>query len=191
MEKKLYCSPDKKMCGVCAGIADYFNVDPTIIRIAAALIGIYTAIIPALIVYFVMALIMPKAPDNYYQLFCNTSKKLTKSYDKKIAGVCGGVAERFNLDPTIVRVLFVLLVVLLGSGLLAYIACAIIMPPCDDFSQTYNYNQPPYGQGNPYGQGAPYGQGNPYGQDGQSAAQSGPFNAPPQNNEANNPENNG
>lgn len=56
-------------------------------------------------------------------------KRLCRSrVNKKIAGVCGGIAEYFNIDPTLVRLGWVLLSVLGGSGLLAYIICAIIMP---------------------------------------------------------------
>ena len=46
MQKKLYCSPQKKLCGVCAGIADYFNIDPTIVRLIAVEIAFFTAIVP-------------------------------------------------------------------------------------------------------------------------------------------------
>ena len=56
-------------------------------------------------------------------------KKLYKSNtDKKIAGVCGGIAEYFNIDSTLVRLGWVLFSLLGGSGLLAYIIAAIIMP---------------------------------------------------------------
>ncbi len=55
-------------------------------------------------------------------------KKFTKSDNKKIAGVCGGIAEYFNIDPTIVRVLWVLAVVFAGFGLLAYLILWILMP---------------------------------------------------------------
>ena len=56
-------------------------------------------------------------------------KKLYKSNtDKKIAGVCGGIAEYFNIDPTLVRLGWVVFCALGGSGLLAYIIMAIIMP---------------------------------------------------------------
>lgn len=56
-------------------------------------------------------------------------KRLTKSSaDRKLAGVCGGIAEYFDIDPTIVRIAWVLLCCLGGSGLLAYIICAIVMP---------------------------------------------------------------
>jgi phage shock protein C len=60
-----------------------------------------------------------------------TSKRLTKSStDRMIAGVCGGLAEYFDLDPALVRVGYVLLSVLSAAfpGLLVYIILAIIMP---------------------------------------------------------------
>jgi len=55
-------------------------------------------------------------------------KRLTKSYDRKLCGVCGGIAEYLNIDPTIVRLIWLLLVLCAGTGVLAYIIAAIIMP---------------------------------------------------------------
>ena len=56
-------------------------------------------------------------------------KKLTKSENQKmIAGVCGGIAEYLNVDVTIVRLIAAVLVLACGSGLLAYIVAAIVMP---------------------------------------------------------------
>ena len=56
-------------------------------------------------------------------------KRLYKSSkEKMIAGVCGGIAEYFNIDPTLVRLGAVVLCVAAGSGLLAYIVAAIIIP---------------------------------------------------------------
>lgn len=48
--------------------------------------------------------------------------------DKKIAGVCGGIAEYFGIDSTIIRILWLISIVVYGSGLLVYIIAAIIMP---------------------------------------------------------------
>jgi phage shock protein PspC (stress-responsive transcriptional regulator) len=48
--------------------------------------------------------------------------------DRKIAGVCGGLAEYFDLDPTLLRVVWVLLVLFAGTGLLAYIVMWIVVP---------------------------------------------------------------
>ena len=57
------------------------------------------------------------------------NRKLYRSKsDKKLAGVCGGLAQYFNLDATLIRVLFVLLAVLGGSGLVLYVAMWIIVP---------------------------------------------------------------
>ena len=56
-------------------------------------------------------------------------KKLYKSStDKKLDGVCAGIAEYFNLDPTLIRVGWVLFSLLGGSGVLAYIICMLIIP---------------------------------------------------------------
>ena len=56
-------------------------------------------------------------------------KKLYKSTtDKKIDGVCAGIAAYLNLDPTVVRIAWALRVALGGTGILAYILCMIIMP---------------------------------------------------------------
>ena len=56
-------------------------------------------------------------------------KKLYRSRtNKMIFGVCGGIAEYFNVDPTIIRLLWVVLTVAKGLGLLAYIVCAIVIP---------------------------------------------------------------
>ncbi len=54
-------------------------------------------------------------------------KKLYRSTENRvIAGVCGGIAEYFDIDPTLVRLAWVLFCVLGSSGLLAYIIAAII-----------------------------------------------------------------
>ncbi|MBQ9767578.1 MAG: PspC domain-containing protein [Lachnospiraceae bacterium] len=57
------------------------------------------------------------------------NKRLTKSRtDRKLCGVCGGLAEYLNLDSTVIRLIMVLLVVFAGTGLLAYIIAALVMP---------------------------------------------------------------
>jgi phage shock protein C len=56
-------------------------------------------------------------------------KRLYRSRDERMfAGVCGGIAKYFDVDPTLVRVFFVIFGLAVGSGLLAYIVLAIIMP---------------------------------------------------------------
>jgi len=54
-------------------------------------------------------------------------KKLVRK-DKKIFGVCGGLGDYFDIDPTIVRILFLLALLGFGTGLLLYIILALVMP---------------------------------------------------------------
>ena len=60
------------------------------------------------------------------------SEKVKKLYrstkNRMLGGVCGGIAEYFELDPTIIRVLFVLFSVFAGGGILAYIILWLIIP---------------------------------------------------------------
>ena len=56
-------------------------------------------------------------------------KKLYRSKtDKKICGVCGGLAEYLNVDSTVIRLLWVLATLFVGCGLLAYIVAALVVP---------------------------------------------------------------
>ncbi len=56
-------------------------------------------------------------------------KKLYRSEkNRMIAGVCGGIAEYFNIDPTLVRLGFVALSFMFGGGVMVYILAAIIIP---------------------------------------------------------------
>ena len=48
--------------------------------------------------------------------------------NKKIAGVCGGLGEYFGIDPTIIRVIWIVFSLMAGSGVLAYLICWLIMP---------------------------------------------------------------
>ena len=57
------------------------------------------------------------------------SKRLYKSRDDRmLSGVCGGIAEYFDIDPTLVRLGWALFCALGGSGILAYIVAAVIIP---------------------------------------------------------------
>jgi phage shock protein C len=57
------------------------------------------------------------------------TRRLTRSRtDRVIAGVCGGIGHYFGVDPVLVRIAFVILTVLGGSGLLAYLVGWVLMP---------------------------------------------------------------
>ena len=69
-----------------------------------------------------------------YQYFISSNRGRTNgrihksARDKKLAGVCGGVAEWLGVDPTIVRLVWALLVCGWGCGLVLYLLCAVILP---------------------------------------------------------------
>lgn len=58
--KRLTRSNNKIVAGVCAGIAEYFNIDPTVIRAGYALLLCITAFLPLLVAYFVLCIIIPQ-----------------------------------------------------------------------------------------------------------------------------------
>lgn len=59
-------------------------------------------------------------------------RKLYRSTtDKMVAGICGGIAEYFDIDSTIIRLIWILLFIGAGSGIIAYIICWIVIPKRD------------------------------------------------------------
>ena len=56
-------------------------------------------------------------------------KKLYRSTNnKKLAGVCAGLAKYMNVDVTVIRLIWVLVALFVGAGLLAYLVCALVIP---------------------------------------------------------------
>lgn len=81
----------------------------------------------------------------------NASNRLYRSTtDKVIGGVCGGLGNYLNIDPVIVRVLFVLLAIFGGSGVLVYIILWIVIPEeVYTFGNPESTNEPPAPEENP------------------------------------------
>lgn len=67
----------------------------------------------------------------------NEPKKLYRLDHGMLAGVCGGIAEYFNIDPTIVRLVWAALALVWGTGVILYIAAAIILPRKSDVYPGY------------------------------------------------------
>ncbi len=59
---------------------------------------------------------------------------LRSSTDKVIAGVCSGLGHYMGIDPTVIRVIWALTCVLAGTGLLAYIICALLIPSDETYT---------------------------------------------------------
>ena len=62
-EKKLTRSTNKVLAGVCGGIAEYFEIDPTLVRICYAALSIFTAAFPGVLLYIIMLILMPQGND--------------------------------------------------------------------------------------------------------------------------------
>ena len=60
-EKKLMRSANKMLAGVCAGMAEYWDVDPTVVRVVYAALTVFSAGFPGVLLYIIMALLMPQA----------------------------------------------------------------------------------------------------------------------------------
>ena len=66
---------------------------------------------------------------NFVKTIIDMAKRLTLSTtDKKIGGVCAGVAQYFDIDPLIVRIIWLVLAVCYGVGLIAYLICWFLLP---------------------------------------------------------------
>lgn len=123
-----------KLAGVCAGIAAYFELDVTVVRLAWVILSIVPGMILGGVLAYVAAwLLMPEPAVAGAASARGPQKRLRRAAtDKKIAGVCGGVAEFFEVDSTAVRLLWAILTVLPGAivcGLLAYVLAWLVMPP--------------------------------------------------------------
>lgn len=57
--KKLYRSSDRIVAGVCGGIAEYFDIDPTLIRVAYVVLSLFSAAFPGLLLYIILMILIP------------------------------------------------------------------------------------------------------------------------------------
>ena len=120
-----------RIAGVCAGIAEYFDTDVTLVRLA----WVVLSIVPGGFIGGIVAYIAAWAivPDASVAADVDTGvHRLTRStVDRKVAGVCGGLAEYLHVDSTVVRLVWAVLTVVPGAivlGVFAYLVAWFIMP---------------------------------------------------------------
>lgn len=58
-------STDKVLAGVCGGLGNYFNIDPTIIRVIYVLLTVFSAAFPGVVAYIILALVIPQEPPTF------------------------------------------------------------------------------------------------------------------------------
>jgi len=119
-----------RIAGVCAGIAEYFDTDVTLVRLAWVILSIVPGAIFGGVLAYVIAWII--VPDSSAPATSSGGARLTRSVvDRKIAGVCGGLAAYFGVDPTVVRLVWAVLTVVPGCivlGVVAYLGAWFIIP---------------------------------------------------------------
>ena len=59
--RRLTLSPDAKLAGVCGGLANYFDIDPTVVRVAYLLLTVFSAAFPGIVLYLIRWAVLPKA----------------------------------------------------------------------------------------------------------------------------------
>lgn len=126
--KKLYkCRWNRKVAGVCGGVGQYLNVDPTLVRIIFLILLFPTFGVMALL-YLLGWWLMPEGPKAYVEV---KGKKLFRSRkNRMIGGVCAGFAEFFGIDATIVRLTTVVIGIFTGffPAIIVYICSLFIIP---------------------------------------------------------------
>ena len=120
-----------RVAGVCAGLAAYFETDATLIRLAWVVLSIVPgAVIGGIIAYAAGWVLMPASA--VVPVHITVSRRLVRPVaERRIAGVCAGLAQFSGIDPTVVRVLWVVLSLYPGAivgGLLLYVVAWMIIP---------------------------------------------------------------
>ena len=122
---------DRQVAGVCGGLSVYLGLDSALVRILWIVLSIVPgAIVFGLIAYLAAWVLMPEASTD--RTSAAPGRRLTRSRtDAKLAGVCGGVAEYFDVDATPVRLLWAVLTIFPGAivcGVIAYVVAWLVMP---------------------------------------------------------------
>ena len=121
--KKLHrMTQDSKIAGVCGGLGAYFDIDPVFFRLFFLLSILFGGL--GALAYLVMWIMVPAQEGARRE---GHLLRLSAT-DRKVAGVCGGLGEFFDLDPLLFRVAFVVLAFVGGLGILLYLVLWLVVP---------------------------------------------------------------
>ena len=116
---------EAKIAGVANGLGEYFELDPLLFRVAF-IVSMFLGGL-GLLVYLVMWIMVPPTDDAPRDISGRGRLHLSVK-DRKIAGVCGGLGEFFDIDRVFFHVGFVVLFFVWGTGILFYVALWLLMP---------------------------------------------------------------
>lgn len=130
--KRLFRDVNRKVIGgVSAGIAQYLGVDAVWIRLIFAfffVLGVFTAGISAGFIALIYILCWIALPKSYTATEVSTRKLFRDPDDKKLGGVCSGLALYFGTDVAVVRLIFLVAVLFGGLGLPVYVVLWLVVP---------------------------------------------------------------
>ncbi|TSA28169.1 PspC domain-containing protein [bacterium] len=117
-----------KIAGVCSGFSEYLNVDVSLIRLIWVIFTIFGG--AGIFLYIIAALIIPRKFENKVDILIDEDdNRLAKNMGNAVlSGVCAGIAKHFNMDVSIVRIVFLLLGLYFAAGVFLYIVLALILP---------------------------------------------------------------
>jgi phage shock protein PspC (stress-responsive transcriptional regulator) len=124
--KKLHRSvEERKIAGVCAGLGEYFELDPVFFRLFF-LFSILFGGLGALA--YVMLWILVPSREGAQPAGATGERLRLSATERMIGGVCGGLGEFFELDPVLFRAAFLVLAVIGGLGILLYLVLWLLIP---------------------------------------------------------------
>lgn len=137
MQRLHLSAEDRKILGVCGGLARSLNLDANIIRLLFLISILFGG--AGILVYFGLYVILPSDPgqtkiidvevENELE---NSEEKLHKIYrsrsDRMIGGVCGGLSDYLQWDVSIIRILFIALAISAGVGIWLYLFLWFVFP---------------------------------------------------------------
>ena len=117
---------DRKLGGVCAGLAYYLDLDVSLVRVLAVCSVLFYGL--GFFAYLIAWMIIPEGDPGSIPV-APPSRRLHRSRtDRRIGGVCGGVAEFLDADPTIIRLVWAISFFIFGIGGLLYLLMWFILP---------------------------------------------------------------
>lgn len=123
-----------KIAGVCAGLAKYFDTDVSLVRLLWVILSIVPGALIGGVIAYGAAWVLMSTSDaaSAPPALSRAPERLVRTTgDRKIAGVCGGLARFFHADPTFVRLAWVILTIYpcaIVFGVVAYVAAWLIIP---------------------------------------------------------------
>lgn len=124
MKKLCRIHKEHKLAGVCSGLGEYFLVDPVFFRVVFLILIIGFGI--GFLIYGIMWVMVPLNKDA--ELSVEVKRLYRVEDNKKLAGVCAGLGEYFDIDPVIFRIIFLVSAFIGGIGVVAYIILYVIVP---------------------------------------------------------------